>query len=398
MALGADDLQAGRVLLQVFAHDQASGQLVVEREAGFDDLAIDAHDFGGELDIGAASGHIGCDGHRADLTRVGDDLGLAVVVAGVKQLVFDAATGQHAAQQLGYFDRDRAYQYRQAELMQPVYLFDEGVVFFAFGAVDLVLLVKAANGSVGGDDRDVELVDLPQFAGFGFGGAGHTGQFVIHAEEILQGDGGDRLGLVLQLDSLLGLQCLVQTVGEAPPRLWSAGGLVDDNYPPVFGDEVLHVLFEEGIGFHQLVDIVHRLALFCIFAVRRFLLECLLLVAQVFVGADHFDIDADIGQHEESLLVGREQIAALFGQVDGIAAFIDDEVESLVDFLEVLVAHVIGFDAIDQLFNTLLLQHFGKAPVGGCATGGSEQPYAGVVVVFLAFLARHLGFGNDLVD
>ena len=65
--------------------------------------------------------------------------------------------------------------------MQPVYLFDEGVVFFAFGAVDLVLLVKAANRSVGGDDRDVELVDLPQFVGFRLGRTGHACQFVIHA-------------------------------------------------------------------------------------------------------------------------------------------------------------------------------------------------------------------------
>ena len=98
------------------------------------------------------------------------------------------------------------------------------------------MLIKAAYGPGGRDHGHVQFVDFPQFSGLGFGGAGHSGQLVVHAEEVLQGDGGYRLGFVLQLDALLGLECLVQAVGEAPARLGPTGGLVDDDHSTVFGD------------------------------------------------------------------------------------------------------------------------------------------------------------------
>ena len=40
-----------------------------------------------EADVGAAAGHVGRDGHRAALARLGDDRGLALVVARVQDLV-----------------------------------------------------------------------------------------------------------------------------------------------------------------------------------------------------------------------------------------------------------------------------------------------------------------------
>ena len=71
---------------------------------------------------------------------------------------------------------------------------------------------------------------------------------------------------------------------------------------------------------------------------------------------DFVDEYADIGQHEERLLVGREQIAALFGKVDSIRFLVDDEVEALVYLLHILIAHEVGFDATDQAFDAFFLQ------------------------------------------
>jgi hypothetical protein len=43
-----------------------------------------------ELDVGAAAGHVGRDHDGAELPRVLDDVGLALVLLGVEHLVLDA--------------------------------------------------------------------------------------------------------------------------------------------------------------------------------------------------------------------------------------------------------------------------------------------------------------------
>ena len=50
-------------------------------------------------------------------------------------------------------------------------LLDDGLVLFALGLVDAVVVVLAETGAVGGDDEDVEAVDGLEFVGLGLGGA-----------------------------------------------------------------------------------------------------------------------------------------------------------------------------------------------------------------------------------
>ncbi len=74
-----------------------------------------------------------------------------------------------------------------------------------------------------------QLVDLLELGGFGFGRTGHAGQLLVHAEVVLEGDGGERLVLALDLDAFLGLDRLVQAVAPAPARHQAAGEFVDDD-------------------------------------------------------------------------------------------------------------------------------------------------------------------------
>jgi hypothetical protein len=62
-----------------------------------------------------------------------------------------------------------------------------------------VRMVDADHGLVGGDDHHVQLVDLGELLGLGVGGTGHAGQLVIHAEIVLEGDGGQGLVLAFRL-------------------------------------------------------------------------------------------------------------------------------------------------------------------------------------------------------
>jgi hypothetical protein len=95
-------------------------------------------------------------------------------------------------------------------------------------------------------------------AGFGVGRTGHAGQLVVHAEVVLEGDGGQGLVFVFDADVFLGLQGLVQAVAVAPARHEAAGELVHDDDLALF-DDVVHVALEHGVGLEGLVDMVQQL-------------------------------------------------------------------------------------------------------------------------------------------
>ena len=86
---------------------------------------------------------------------------------------------------------------------------------FLFGAIHDVLQFIAAQRLVGGNLRDFELVDLVELGRFRVGRSGHAGQLFVHAEVVLEGDGGQRLVLALDLHAFLGFDGLMQTVATS---------------------------------------------------------------------------------------------------------------------------------------------------------------------------------------
>ena len=108
-----------------------------------------------------------------------------------------------------------------------------------------------------GIDDDVELVDLVELGGLGVGGAGHARELLVEAEVVLQGDRREGLVLALDLDVLLGLDGLVETVRPAAARKDAAGELVDDQDLAVL-DHVVHVALVEGVRPQRLLDPVEQ--------------------------------------------------------------------------------------------------------------------------------------------
>ena len=83
---------------------------------------------------------------------------------------------------------------------------------------------------MGGDGEDSQLVDVEKLLGLCGGGAGHAGQLGVEAEIILDGDGGQGLGFLLDGDAFLGLDGLVQAVAPATARHGAAGVFVHDDH------------------------------------------------------------------------------------------------------------------------------------------------------------------------
>ena len=113
------------------------------------------------------------------------------------------------------------------------------------------------SGRFVGMTIDVEVVDLGELRRLGFGGAGHARQLLVLAEVVLEGDGGERLVLALDLHLLLGLDRLVQAVAPAPARHQAAGELVDDDDAAVL-DHVVDVEPEQRVRAQRLVDVVEQ--------------------------------------------------------------------------------------------------------------------------------------------
>src|SRR5690348_2453134 len=203
-----------------------------------------------------------------------------------------------------------------------------GFELFALGAVDDVGILDADQRLVRGDDDDIEAVNFSELLGFGFRGSGHAGEFFVHAEIILESDGGERLIFALDLHGFLGFDGLVQTVGPAAARHLAARKFVhDDDF--AFLDDVIHVALEKRVRAQALIDVMNRLEVLRVVHVR---------------------------QSEEALAL-RD---AFFGERGGFVLFVERVVN---------VANELGNDFVDAI-----------VLVGGFLGGaGNDQGSAGLV-------------------
>src|SRR4051812_730753 len=274
VALGAQDEQAAEL------HDLLAVLLDLGLELGVDlvphlvvlvaaGLEAELAQFDGgqvlgiaaELDVDAAARHVRGDRDRSQLTRLGDDLALALGVLGlgVQHRVLDALLLEPLGQHLRDLDRDRADEDRLARLVARLDLSDHGGPLAFLGLVDLVVAVVARDRAVGRDVDYLELVDLRELGRLGQRGAGHAGELLVLAEVVLVGDRRDRLVLLLDRDALLGLDRLVQALGPAPALQDAAGELVDDLHLAV-DNGVVDVLLVERLGLQRLDQVVDQVA------------------------------------------------------------------------------------------------------------------------------------------
>ena len=188
--------------------------------------------------------------------RLGHDQGLPGVLLGVQDLVGDAPALEHAGEHLGLLHRGRAHQDGLAPLVALDDVLHHRLELGLLALVDEVGPVVADHGLVGGDGHHGEVVGAGELGRLGGGRACHPRQLVVHAEVVLQGDGGPGVVLLLDLDPLLGLHRLVQPVRPAPALQDAAGELVDDLHLAVLDDVVL-VPLVQLLGPQRLLELVH---------------------------------------------------------------------------------------------------------------------------------------------
>ncbi len=111
----------------------------------------------------------------------------------VKNTVRDVPPFQHAAE---YFRLVYGYstnKNRLSALVAFFYLINHGIIFFTAGFINDVILIVSDTRLVGGNNNNIQFINLMKFVCFRFGRAGHTGEPGIQAEIVL--DGNTRIGL-----------------------------------------------------------------------------------------------------------------------------------------------------------------------------------------------------------
>src|SRR5215831_2418441 len=353
-----------------------------------------ARHVGAELDVGAAPGHVGRDRHHAALARLGHDLGFALFLCCVEHRVLDALALEHVGEQLAHLDVHRAHEHGLAALVALDDLVDDGGVLLALGTEDDVVLVRAHDVLVGRDHGDVELVDLPELARLRLGRAVHARQLVVEAEEVLQRDRGQGLGLALDLHALLGLDGLVQAVGVAPARHEAPRELVHDEHLAVL-HHVLHVLVVERVRLEELEHVVDALVALRVVGVQALALLHAALGRRRLGAFEQCQLLGEVGQHERTRVLGREMVAPLLEQVHVVLLLLHRVVEVLVHLVHALVAEELELDFGDELGELRLLrEQTHEALVLGSGALDLEKVHARVPLLFLGlFGGRELFLG-----
>ena len=240
----------------VFVFDPGTDRGVIARRIGGDGLHDLEFDIAAQLDVGAAARHVGGDGDGAQLARIGDDLRLLLMLAGVQDVVGQPGVFQQLAQHFRFLDRGRSDKNRLALALRLADGIDDGLVFLARGAIDRVIIIDARDRQVGRNLDHAQPIDGHEFLGLGGGGAGHARQLVIETKIVLKGDAGQGDVFGLNLTALLGLDRLMQPVRQAPARHHAAGEFIDQHH---FArtDDVLLILVEQLVGAQRIGQVMH---------------------------------------------------------------------------------------------------------------------------------------------
>src|SRR5271155_117773 len=216
------------------------------------------HEFGiaTEQNVGTAARHVGSDGDHALAAGLGHKFSFALVEFGVQyNVLLEAFLLQQIRKPLGFFYRCGAHQYGLAFLGQLLNLVGDGKVFFLLRTKNDVGILQPQHLLVGGNDGHFQLINFVKLGCFRFRSAGHARELLEHAEVILEGDGGERLVLALDLDAFLGLDRLVKAVRPASAGHHAPGKVVDNDDFAVF-HHVLHVAAIERVRLDRGFDVM----------------------------------------------------------------------------------------------------------------------------------------------
>ena len=136
-------------------------------------------------------------------------------------------------------------------------IFDDGVKLFFLCAVNQIRQVFPDHGLVRRNHHHFESVDLLKLNRLGISGTSHAGESVIEPEQILEGNRGKRLVLLLNGNTLFGLYRLMQPLRPSSSSHHSSGKFINNDDLSVSHD-VIHVSLKERVCAQPCIKMMHK--------------------------------------------------------------------------------------------------------------------------------------------
>ena len=130
-----------------------------------------------------------------------------------------------------------------------------GIELALFGFVNNVRAVFTNHRLVCRNLYNVQFVNFAELGFFGHGRAGHAGELVVKAEEILERDGCKRFAFARDFHAFLRFDGLVQTFVVASAVHQTAGEFInDDNF--AVAHDVIDIALHDAVRLNRLIDVV----------------------------------------------------------------------------------------------------------------------------------------------
>ena len=181
----------------------------------------------------------------------------------IQYIVRHALPLQHRRQIFRLGDGGRPHQHRLSLGMQFGDFRHRRLVFPAFRFVDDIGKIIADHRLMRRNHDDIQLVYLAEFLFLGLRRPGHPGQFLVHAEIVLERNGSERLALALDLHALFGFDGLVQPVRITAAEHEASSELIHDDDFAVF-DHIVFVSVHQTVRPQRLVEMMRQFHIFII--------------------------------------------------------------------------------------------------------------------------------------
>ncbi len=163
-----------------------------------------------------------------------------------------------------FFNRRRAYQYRLSAFVALHDISNNRRILCSRRFIHAVGKILPNHGAVRRNDDNIQVIYFMEFLRFSSCCSGHTGQFLIHAEIILQGYSRQRLTFLLNRDIFLCFYCLMDAFGKPPADKESPRKLINNDDLVILYDIILLPL-KECPCFQRRLDMVNGCKIFLIY-------------------------------------------------------------------------------------------------------------------------------------
>jgi len=128
------------------------------------------------------------------------------------------------------------------------YLVNRGIKLSLLSLIDNIWQILSYHWLIGWNNYHIQPVDFAELVLFCYSCTCHSRQLLIHPEIVLECNGGQGLGLPFNLDTLFGLNSLMQTFAVSASQHQPPGKLIYYDYFTVF-DHIIPVPLHQGVGF-----------------------------------------------------------------------------------------------------------------------------------------------------